>query len=100
MKPAAVTTSRMRFSPDCAPKHNATSWEREIDRLMTVQASAVDRPARKKAFGAVQQLLADELPLLYLVNPHALAGYSKQVKGVIPVPARPHLFWNLPEASL
>jgi hypothetical protein len=29
LNPAAVTTSRIRFSPDCAPKHNATSCERE-----------------------------------------------------------------------
>ena len=29
VKPAAVTTSRMRFSPDCAPRQSATSCERE-----------------------------------------------------------------------
>jgi len=29
LKPAAVTTSRMRFSPDCAPRHSATSCARE-----------------------------------------------------------------------
>ena len=29
LKPAEVTTSRIPFSPDCAPRHNPTSCERE-----------------------------------------------------------------------
>jgi hypothetical protein len=29
LNPALDTTSRIRFSPDCAPRHSATSCERE-----------------------------------------------------------------------
>jgi hypothetical protein len=29
LKPAFVTTSRIRASPDCAPMHSPTSWDRE-----------------------------------------------------------------------
>jgi len=73
----------------------ATSWEAEIDRLMRVQASAMDDKTRKRAFDRVQEIVADELPFIYLVNQNALVGVSPALQGVVPVAARPQTYWDI-----
>jgi len=73
----------------------ATSWEAEIDRLMLVQASAMDDKTRKRAFDRVQEIVADELPFIYLVNQNALVGVSPALQGVVPVAARPQTYWDI-----
>jgi hypothetical protein len=42
--PPAVTTSRMRASPACAPRAASTPWERDIGRQMVVEAEQNTRP--------------------------------------------------------
>ncbi|HYV73104.1 MAG TPA: ABC transporter substrate-binding protein [Candidatus Binatia bacterium] len=73
----------------------ATSWEAEIDRLMLVQASAMNDKTRKRAFDRVQEIVADELPFIYLVNQNALVGVSPALQGVVPVAARPQTYWDI-----
>ena len=73
----------------------ATSWEAEIDRLMRVQASAMDDKTRKRAFDRVQEIVADELPFIYLVNQNALVGVSPALQGVVPAAARPQTYWDI-----
>ena len=73
----------------------ATSWEAEIDRLMLVQASAMDDKTRKRAFDRVQEIVVDELPFIYLVNQNALVGVSPALQGVVPVAARPQTYWDI-----
>ena len=76
-------------------KTPATSWEAEIDRLMRTQASATDDKARKKSFDRVQEIVAEQVPFIYLVNKNALMGISPQLKGVEPVATRPQTYWNI-----
>jgi peptide/nickel transport system substrate-binding protein len=52
----------------------ATPWEAEIDRLMRRQASTMDDNARKQAFDRVQEIVAEQLPFIYLVNKNTLGG--------------------------
>jgi peptide/nickel transport system substrate-binding protein len=73
----------------------ATPWEAEIDRLMRAQASAMDDKARKRAFDRVQEIVADELPFIYLVNKNALVGVSPALQGVVPVSTRPQTYWDI-----
>lgn len=73
----------------------ATPWEAEIDRLMGVQSSAIDDKTRKRAFDRVQEIVADELPFIYLVNKNALVGVSPTLQGVVPVAARPQTYWDI-----
>jgi len=42
----------------------ATAWEEEIDKLMRVQASQLDYRKRKAAFDRVQQIAADQAPII------------------------------------
>jgi len=73
----------------------ATAWEAEIDRLMRAQASSMDDRTRKKYFDRVQEIVADEVPFIYLVNKDALSAISLAVEGAKPVVLRPQTYWNI-----
>ena len=66
-----------------------------MDRLMRAQGSATDDKVRKKAFDRVQEIVADQLPFIYLVNKNALVGISPLLQGVEPVATRPQTYWNI-----
>ncbi len=72
----------------------ATAWEEEIDRLMRVQASQLDYRKRKAAFDRVQQIAAEQEPIIYLVNKNVLSAVSPAVLNARPVPLNPQTFWN------
>ncbi len=72
-----------------------TAWEAEIDKLMRQQASTVDFKQRKAAFDRVQQIVADQVPFIYLVNKNALAAVSTALEGEVPVVLRPQTYWNI-----
>jgi peptide/nickel transport system substrate-binding protein len=78
----------------------ATSWEAEIDRLMQAQHSAGDLAARKKAFDAVQDILADQAAAIFLVHPDVLVAVSPLLRNAAPSPLPPHLYWNIEYLSL
>ncbi len=72
----------------------ATDWEKEIDDLMVTVMSSVDQTERKKAFDAVQMIVADNLPVLYFVAPRLYMGVTTRVGGLTPSILRPQLLWN------
>ena len=76
-------------------KAPVTPWEAEIDRLMRAQASSLDDRVRKKSFDRVQEIVATELPFIYLVNKNTLLGVSPTLHGVVPVATRPQAYWNI-----
>ena len=78
----------------------ATPWEAEIDRLMREQASAATPAQRKTLFDRVQQIVSDQAPLLYLVNPSALVAVSPLLHGVRPSVMNPRVVWNVDELYL
>ncbi len=72
----------------------ATTWEEEIDRQMRAQASALDYKKRKAAFDRVQQIAAEQAPIVYLVNKNVLSAVSPAMKNAHPVALSPQTFWN------
>jgi peptide/nickel transport system substrate-binding protein len=78
-----------------AEKTPETAWEAEIDRLMLAQSSTADYRVRKKDFDRVQEILAAETPVIYLLHPNSLSAVSPQVSGVRPTPFFPHTFWDV-----
>jgi peptide/nickel transport system substrate-binding protein len=76
-------------------KTPATAWEAEIDKLMAEQGGSQDRDKRKVYFDRVQQIAADKVPILFLVNPNALSAVSPNVKNVTPAVLRPQIYWNV-----
>jgi peptide/nickel transport system substrate-binding protein len=75
-------------------KTPATGWEREIDRLMTEQASTLDAARRKTIFNDVQRIFAENVPVLYFAAPRLYYGHSVRLRGVVPSVMRPQVLWN------
>ena len=81
-------------------KKPETSWEAEMDRLMDQQAAALDVKKRKAAYDRVQEIVADELPFIYLVHKNALVGVSPKVANAHPAVLQPQTFWNVDTLAL
>jgi peptide/nickel transport system substrate-binding protein len=71
-----------------------TPWEAELDKLMQSQAASQDPAKRKTYFDKVQQIVYEQAPMIFLLNPNALGAVSSNVKNVAPAVLHPHLFWN------
>jgi peptide/nickel transport system substrate-binding protein len=69
-------------------------WEREIDRLFIEAARELDETKRKAIYAEAQQLVAEQVPLIYLVNPLSLSAVRNNIKG-IEYSALGGAFWNL-----
>lgn len=81
-------------------KSPATEWEAEIDRLMLAQAGTANYRARKRSFDRVQELLHDNMPVIYLLHPNALSAISPVVSGAKATPLFPHTFWDAEHLSI
>jgi peptide/nickel transport system substrate-binding protein len=81
-------------------KSPETTWEAEIDQLMRTQSSTNDPQKRKKSFDRVQEIVAEQVPFIYLVNRNALSAISSSVQGATPVVLRPQTYWNIEMLAL
>ncbi len=73
------------------------SWQTEIDRLMTRQASELDPRERKRLYDQVQQIIVNELPFLALVSPNVLVGAKEGLGNFRPANLPHHVLWNSEE---
>jgi peptide/nickel transport system substrate-binding protein len=81
-------------------KSPATLWEAEIDRLMRLQASSPSLEKRRASFYRVQEIVAQQVPFLYLVTKNALAAADPKVKNLAPASLIPQLLWNAHRLAL
>ena len=81
-------------------KSPATPWEARIDRLQISMASEPSQMLRKKAFDEFQQLVVEQEPIIYLVNPDHLSAISPSLKGTQPVAVPPQILWNIGQLRL
>ncbi len=72
----------------------ATPWEARLDGLMREQMLAIQHHTRKVLFDEVQALIAEELPVIDLVVPHALVGATARVGNLEPTPFWHPTLWN------
>jgi len=75
--------------------HPATSWEAEMDRLMEQQLSATSFEQRKKLYDRVQEILAENQPMIFLASPHILAGAKNTIGNFHPAVLEPYVLWNV-----
>lgn len=73
----------------------ATPWEAELDRLMQQQLVTVDYRARKKLYDRVQEIVAEDLPIICLASPNILVGAKDRVGNFEPAPLDPYALWNV-----
>ena len=75
----------------------STAWEGEVDRLLDQQLIERDPKQRKQIYDHVQELIADNAPVIFLVSPHLLAC-AKSNLGNIHVAVLEHpTLWNSDE---
>ncbi len=75
-------------------------WQAEIDALMKAQLVETDRQARKRLYDRVQEIVAEELPVIPLVSPHVLVGAQATVGNFRPAILEPNAIWNADELFL
>ncbi len=74
-----------------------TDWEKRIDELMNLQMSTFDYQKRKLYYDEVQQILADQQPIIFTANQFLHACAKKSIGNLQPVIARHRTLWNADE---
>ena len=75
----------------------ATDWERELDHLMEQQMITLDYAKRKQLYDRAQQIIADNVPFIFLGTPDILAGANARVGNFHPAVLDPYALWNADE---
>ena len=75
--------------------HAATPWEAEIDSLMEQQLAASSYEQRKKLYDRVQEILAEEEPMIFLASPDILVGAKNLIGNFHPTVLEPYVLWNV-----
>lgn len=72
----------------------ATTWEAEMDRMMKQQMSRASLKQRKALYDRVQEIEAEDIPVVFLVSPHVLVGAKNRVRNFRPAVLDSHTLWN------
>ncbi len=75
--------------------HPATGWEAEIDRLMEQQLATPGYDRRKKLYDRVQEILAENQPMIFLASPDILVGAKNSIANFHPAVLEPYALWNV-----
>jgi peptide/nickel transport system substrate-binding protein len=81
-------------------KQPATAWEHEIDTLMERQIAALNPVERKKLYDRVQDIVAAQLPMIFLVSPNVVVAQRGNVGNFRPAALDHHTLWNAAELYL
>jgi peptide/nickel transport system substrate-binding protein len=75
--------------------HPSTTWEAEIDRLMEQQLATAGYEQRKKLYDRVQEILAQNQPMIFLASPDILVGAKNSIANFHPAVLEPYVLWNV-----
>ncbi len=75
----------------------STPWEAEIDRLLQQQLTTLKYEERKRLYDRVQQLVAENLPLIFLASPNILVGAKEGLGNFRPANLDHYTLWNVEE---
>jgi peptide/nickel transport system substrate-binding protein len=90
----ATGTSHLWHMGETEP---ATNWERELDQLMQQQMVTLDYAKRKQLYDRAQQIIAENLPFIFLGTPNILASANSRVGNFHPALLDPYTLWNADE---
>ena len=71
-----------------------------MDGLLSGPVTSGNAAEKKRAYDRVQEIMVEQAPILYLVYPEVLGAIGPELRGAVPVPLTPHLFWNIDRLSL
>ena len=72
----------------------ATPWEAELDKLMQAQMVGAGYAKRKKLYDRAQEIISQNLPLIFLLSPNILVGAQATVGNFHPAILEPYVLWN------
>jgi ABC-type transport system substrate-binding protein len=72
-------------------------WQAEIDRLMQQQLTSTEFKERKQLFDHVQELIAENLPIICLATPNILVGARTNLDNFRPAILEHYTLWNVEE---
>lgn len=72
----------------------ATEWEARIDELMIEVGRHTDVETRKKYYFEVQEILAEQQPMIFLVSSKDYIGHKNRWQNITPTPVG-KVTWNL-----
>jgi peptide/nickel transport system substrate-binding protein len=75
----------------------ATAWEARIDDLLATQARDTNPDRRRASFNEVQQILAEQLPIIPIVARHVSVAVNQRVGNHRPSAIFPFSLWNAEE---
>jgi len=78
----------------------ASAWEQEIDRLMQQQMITLNYEKRKRLYDRVQQIVAENLPFIFLATANVLTGAKAQVGNFHPAVLDHYTLWNVDQLYL
>lgn len=78
-------------------KTPATPWEAELDRLFQEQLVTLNYPKRKKLYDRIQEIEAEQLPMIYLVTPSVLVAAQENLGNFRPAVIEQYTLWNAEE---
>ena len=76
-----------------------SDWEKEIDRLFTAAYQTIDENKRREIYGEFQQIVAEQLPIFFLVNPLAIQAVRNHIDN-FKSSAIGSAFWNIDELKI
>lgn len=92
-KDILMSGGRMHFTFPQQPEP-ATPWEARIDELMREIGRHTDVDKRKAYFFEVQEIMAEQQPMIFLVSPKDYVGYRNRWQNIEPT-ALGGVTWNL-----
>ena len=79
---------------DLGESKPATTWEAKIDALMAQELTTLDPKRRKKLYDQVQEIAAQQLPVIDLATPNVLVGAKDTVGNFQPAILDNYTLWN------
>jgi peptide/nickel transport system substrate-binding protein len=73
----------------------ASDWEAQIDQLMQRQMVTLKYKDRKHLYDQVQEIIAANLPYVFLATPDVVVGAKKNVLNFKPAILDPNTLWNV-----
>lgn len=73
----------------------ATDWEAQIDKLMKQQMVELKYKERKRLYDEVQELIASNVPFVFLATPDILVVSRKDLANFKPAVLDPNTLWNV-----
>jgi peptide/nickel transport system substrate-binding protein len=75
----------------------ATPWEARVDELTTAQAHETDAERRKAIFRDIQNIIAEQMPIVPIVARHITTAANTRVGNYRPGTLLPYSLWNAEE---